>query len=157
MQNIEINIATSSDISALCEFEKTARITEPEIWIDKFDINEYRKKMLSADLDNLENNKIILAKQNGKIIGRCDLLIMDSLMDFEMIGYIDWIYVLKGYRRKGIGKRLIDRAEEFFREKGVKEYYLFTAQNDEAQKFYHKLGYTIKNREIALKDIGTGV
>jgi len=153
MHDIEINIATSSDIPALCEFEKIARITEPEIWIDKFNLNEYKKKMINAGLDDLENNKIILARQDGSVIGRCDLLIMDSLMNFEIIGYIDWIYVLKEYRRKGIGKKLINKAEEYFRMRGVKEYYLFTAQNDEAQKFYHKLGYTIKNREIALKKL----
>ncbi|MGO1712211.1 MAG: GNAT family N-acetyltransferase, partial [Senegalia sp. (in: firmicutes)] len=144
----------SNDIDKLSNFEKEARITEPEIWVNEFNEDEYKDNLNKIDIDNLENSKVIVAIQNGIIIGRSDISISLSLVDFEKTGYIDWIYVLKNKRGLGIGKKLFAGAEKYFKQKGVKEYYLFTAQNDQAQQFYHRQSeLTFSKKEVAEKEI----
>ena len=148
-------IATSQDIRVICRFEREAHKTEPNIWTHEFKDTVYEKNLRKIGIDKLENNKIIIALQKETVIGRCDIMIMNSTVDFEPSGYVDWIYVLKGKRAKGIGKALIRCAEEYFKSIGIKSYYLFTAKNEDAQRFYRKQAYKFEKREIAVKEIRT--
>lgn len=68
-------------------------------------------------------------------------------------GYIDWIYVLKAKRGQGIGKKLLNGAENYFKKLRINNYYLFTAENEQAQAFYHKQDFDFENREVAEKVI----
>lgn len=151
--DVVIKVLTSKDIDVLCEFEKEARKTEPDIWLDEFKEDEYREKLESININKLENTKIVIAEQNGVIIGRCDIMISLSLFDFEKSGYIDWVYVLKDQRGKGIGKKLFRGAEEYFKSQGVKRYYLFTAENKQAQEFYHRQDFKFSKSEVAEKEL----
>lgn len=154
MNDITIKVTTIEDISAIISFEKEARQTEPGVLYWDVDEKEYSAKLINLDIDHLENSKIIIAKQNQKVIGRCDIAIMLSLVNCEKIGYIDWIYTLKDYRNNGIGKKLLKGAEEYFKKNNVKSYFLETASNEEAQAFYQRQhNLQISQREIAKKKI----
>jgi len=154
LEDLVIDYATSKDLDKLCQFEIEARLTEPEIWIDGFNEIDYKSKLIKVDIDNLEDNKIVIAMQSGVIFGRCDVSIVLSLVDCEKTGYIDWIYVLKDKRGLGIGKKLFLRAEDYFKKSEVKHYYLFTAENNQAQEFYHSQDELIfSKREVAEKEI----
>ncbi len=154
MKDIVIKYVTAEYLSALCEFERQARITEPEIWLQDFNEEEYYNQLVNLNFDTLENNKIIAAVLDGKIVGRCDIAIIVSLMDCEKTGYIDWVYVLKDKRGIGIAKKLFKGAEEYFKSKGVKRYYLFTAENEQAHEFYHRQkDLQFSKREVAEKEL----
>ena len=101
----------------------------------------------------MPSNDVILYLENDKIIGRIDLISEHGFMDFVSIGYIDWVYVLKPYRGRGISKSLFKEAENLFKQKNVNEYYLFVASNDEAQKFYKSLNINIQMVQKASKKI----
>lgn len=149
-----IKCATSEDINALCQFEVQARLTEPDIWCDEFNKNEFKEQLEKFSIEQVENNKIVIAQENGVIVGRCDIALVLSTVDFEKTGYIDWIYVLKNKRGIGIGKKLFHGAEEYFREKEVKQYYLYTASNEQAQEFYHRQKeFDFSHREVAEKEL----
>lgn len=153
-KDLSIKRAAAEDLKALCDFEIEARITEPEIWIQDFNEEEYRKSLENINFGAMENNKIVVAEQDGKIIGRCDIAIILSLVDCEKIGYIDWVYVLKDKRGIGIAKKLFKGAEEYFKSKGVKRYYLFTAENEQAHEFYHRQkDLEFSKQEIAEKEL----
>lgn len=55
--------------------------------------------------------------------------------------YIDDLVVAKDYRGKGIGKLLIQKAENFGKEMGGHKAYLFTGDGWDAEKFYQNTGY----------------
>lgn len=105
-------------------------------------------------MERLTNTKVIIAVKDGTIIGRCDAAIILSLVDFKKTGYIDWIYTLINYRENGIGKKTLKGAEEYFKSQGVKDYYLFTASNEQAHEFYNRQSdLNFSNREVAEKEI----
>ncbi|HOQ15965.1 MAG TPA: GNAT family N-acetyltransferase [Defluviitaleaceae bacterium] len=58
---------------------------------------------------------------------------------------MNMLYIIDGYRGKGIGKKLVSYWEEKMRQEGYHYLMTSTLANEEAQHFYRKLGY---------KDIG---
>lgn len=154
MNDIIIKMATNEDINSIITFEKEARLTEPGVLYWDIDENTYANKLIKLNIEQLNNSKIIIAKYEDKVLGRCDLAIMLSLVDCSKTGYIDWIYTLKNYRGNGIGKKLLNCAEDYFKNEGVKYYFLMTASNEQATEFYHRQDkFKFFNREVAEKDL----
>lgn len=149
---VTISRAGEADISALCQFEIQARLTEPGVLVAEFEEEHYAKFLESLQLNNSRDNAILIATDGNRVVGRCDVAILKSTMDGIVTGYIDWIYVLKPNRCQGIASRLLLAAEQFFRDAGGKRYYLFTADNEEAQAFYHRnTSLSFTRREVAEK------
>lgn len=119
---------------------------------DNLDIvhQEYREKMAIKDLEEVNNNEGIcyLAIDNNKVVG----LIMGCIFPYEEYDYLDYkcprrgeiteLIVNKKARSKGIGKILMNKMEEYFKNKGC-EYILVDVfgYNNNAFKFYSKDGY----------------
>ncbi len=55
--------------------------------------------------------------------------------------YIDLLWVSEGMRGKGLGRQLMNKAEDESKNRGCHSAYLWT-QDFEAPRFYEKLGYT---------------
>ena len=122
--------------------------------IDKDDLDrvhpEYHDKMAILDLLEVEKNcgKCYLAIEDGKTIG----LIMGTIIKFDEYDYLDYkcpkegkiteLIVSSKVRSKGIGKALMEKLENHFKSCGC-EYILVDvfAYNENAIKFYDKLGY----------------
>lgn len=52
--------------------------------------------------------------------------------------------VLEGYRRRGIGQKLVEAFSNFMARQGVKNYLIpYTDANDPASKFYYKMGFRL--------------
>ncbi len=119
---------------------------------DNLDIvhQEYREKMAIKDLEEVNNNEGIcyLAIDNNKVVG----LIMGCIFPYDKYDYLDYkcprrgeiteLIVNKKARSKGIGKILMNKMEEYFKNKGC-EYILVDVfgYNNNAFKFYSKDGY----------------
>lgn len=56
------------------------------------------------------------------------------------VGSIIWVAVSPGMRGKGIGRKLCERAENDYREKGAHKVVLYT-ETESARDFYKKMGY----------------
>lgn len=65
-------------------------------------------------------------------------------------GHRGWLYavaVATGQRRRGVGKRLIERALESLREIGcIKANLQIRASNSEVRAFYESLGFVVEER-----------
>ena len=122
--------------------------------IDKDDLDqlhpEYREKMAALNLKNIKDNngKCYLAIENDKAIG----LIMGVEGSYEPYDYLDYkcpkrgqiteLIVSKKARSKGIGSKLMQKMEEYFKSIGVEYVHIDVfAYNDIAIKFYDKQGY----------------
>ena len=111
---------------------------------------EYREKMAILDLDevNKNNGKCYIAVENNKAIG----LIMGCIFPYDEYDYLDYkcprrgeiteLIVTNKIRSKGIGQKLINKMEEYFKSVGC-EYVIVDvlAYNDLGKNFYNKNNY----------------
>lgn len=79
---------------------------------------------------------IIVRGEKGTPIG----LLRFNLF-WDEIPFMNLIIISSRYRRKGIGKKLVEFWEKEMRDKGYKKTMTSTLSNEKAQHFYRKLGY----------------
>ncbi|MDW8433901.1 MAG: GNAT family N-acetyltransferase [Aquificaceae bacterium] len=64
-----------------------------------------------------------------------------------VVGAIHELVVLPEFRRRGIGRSLVEKVFEYFREKGLEKAELWVGdENTEAMNFYKKLGFEERDR-----------
>ncbi len=111
---------------------------------------EYREKMAIIDLKdvNENNGKCYLAIEEGKVLG----LIMGTIPPFDEYDYLDYkcpkrgiiteLVVTSKVRSKGIGQKLMNQMEEYFKSQGCEYSFVDVfAYNKNGIKFYDKQGY----------------
>ena len=111
---------------------------------------EYREKMAPVDLETVKNNngKCFIAVKDNKAYG----VIMGIVGNYSEYDYLDYkcpkrgeiieLVVSKSVRSTGIGKSLMNKMEEYFKQVGCEYVFIdIFAYNDLALKFYHKQGY----------------
>lgn len=103
---------------------KTLRITKNEI--------------LMSLSEGMKNGKTIVATIDKKVVG---FVVFYPKGAFPLGGYIKLVAVDNDFRRKGIGKELIKKAEEVIFKYWPNVFLLVSSFNKPAQKFYHSLGY----------------
>ncbi len=123
--------------------------------------SDYREKMAIVDLNDIKNNngKCYLMIENDRAIG----LIMGCIFPYGKYDYLDYkcpkrgeiteLIVSKKSRSKGVGQKLINKMEEYFKNVGC-EYVLVDvfAYNEIGKNFYNKNNY--HNRmEIKIKKL----
>ena len=106
--------------------------------------------MAILDLEELNNNegKCYLAVENNKAVG----LIMGYVRAYDKYDYLDYkcprsgeiseLIVSKNARSRGVGKKLMQKIEEYFKIIGCE--YIFIdvfAYNESAINFYKKQGF----------------
>ncbi len=79
----------------------------------------------------------------GRVIGWSWLKVYQNEFFKEGVyGEINEIYVIPEWRNRGIGKRIIEHALSWFKDKGVRTIRVeVLASNDEAIRFYKKFGF----------------
>jgi ribosomal protein S18 acetylase RimI-like enzyme len=94
------------------------------------------------------NIKYYLAKDNGKIIGSLYICIIPNLtFNGKSIGYIENVIIDKNYRRKGIGKKLMETAISYAKENNCYKVVLQSeTKRTDAHKFYEKTGFNGKSK-----------
>ena len=53
------------------------------------------------------------------------------------MAYVDWVYVLRAHRHKGIAQMLFEEFERDCVQNNIDQYYLIRATNEEASRFYN--------------------
>ena len=83
------------------------------------------------------NAKTWVAEAGGEIVG-----FVVAERQLRQVGHIITIDVIKSWRRRGVGARLMEAVEDWVRQQGLRLVYLETAEdNVPAQRFYQKRGY----------------
>lgn len=84
----------------------------------------------------------IVAQVNDRIVGFAGLRVVPSVFYEEAQAELTEIYVEGPFRRQGVGKALIDYAEDLARKAGAQEILLLTDKNNQAaQALYAAMGY----------------
>ena len=152
---MNIVMLTSENVDMLVKFEREARISEPDIFIGDFDVDKFKEETLTALKNPVFSSSRCMLCNDGenKTIGRIDFSIVSSFsFGGNLQVYVDWIYVLKEFRHQGAARLLFSHMESYIENMGIFEYFLLTAENDEAQRFYHSVeAAEIKKSEILRK------
>ena len=111
--------------------------------VTNFIIKNYRETFHKYprlhDLDNLKNFYIffLVAEQNKKIIGTTALIRIN-----RRTGEIKRMFVKKSFRRKGLGKKLLNNIINKAKKLGIVKIKLYTSTfNLPAVSFYQKMGF----------------
>ena len=123
----------SENVEQYIDYLKVAVQEEPDVLMTYVIDEEGIKSRVDNSFFNTVN---ILAKTDGKIVGRIEYHFYGCIQDGYKMAYVDWVYVLKSYRHKGIAQQLFAEFEKDCAKKGINEYFLIRATNDDADRFY---------------------
>jgi aminoglycoside 6'-N-acetyltransferase I len=105
-----------------------------------------------ADRIMVDSNwAIFLAENEGEAVGFIECSIRDKApgCETDRIGYIEGWYVVPEFRRKGIGRSLVEQGEKWAKEKGCKEMASDTTSNFPVSPAAHNaLGYEEVKRKF---------
>ncbi|MEA3439752.1 MAG: GNAT family N-acetyltransferase [Chloroflexota bacterium] len=152
---IEIRQATSEDLAALISLYEQLE-DMGAAWSDvKFSTKD---KMLSqkvlAHLKDYPDYNVYVAEADGKIVGTLALFIIDSVPNGIPSAIVENVVVSRTWRRKGVGRQLMQFAIDQSRSKGCYEITLSSRMNNEAaHRFYKSLGLREKGYTFALKTL----
>jgi GNAT superfamily N-acetyltransferase len=156
---MKIRKATQKDISSIIECSKefhkcgTALFNEKERKLFKFKKNHFSilKKLLQKWIRS-KKAKIFVAEVDGSIVGFMIATInkIASVYEHEKEIHIEGIFIRKGFRRKGIGKKFFEEAERWAKDKGIYSIGLTVLlKNKDAFSAYKKLGFFTHNYKMS--------
>lgn len=135
---MEITAATASDIPELCVLLAQLFNQEAEFKAD----SALQSQGLKRIIDDSETGQIIIARQEGRIVGMVNLLYTISTALGSRVALLEDMVVSKQAQGTGIGSELIEKAIQAARQKGCKRITLLTDRDNEAaQGFYRKHGF----------------
>jgi ribosomal protein S18 acetylase RimI-like enzyme len=146
MDNLTIRRAATSDVARIVELrlllQEHAEKSNSLIWR----ITEEGKKFLKQKVeDDLADSSILvlLAEADGEIIGYVQGEVTRR-SDYvpRTVGQVSLMYVVKQFRRKGVGRRLVKELCEFFDSNKAEDLTVrYIVGNKEAEGLWRKLGF----------------
>jgi ribosomal protein S18 acetylase RimI-like enzyme len=85
-------------------------------------------------------NVVIVAEENGAIVGLCRCIIVDRGLDKQ--GELGEFYIEKEHGGEGIGRQLVAAVKQLFVDEGVDVAFVWTHHGDDAAiKLYEEAGF----------------
>lgn len=154
--NLSIEIASSSDAPTIAQLEKElldeimAATGQRHFQVDLQDLLTLAKKFIEE-----KKSIFILAKSGNTAVGFIALYESHALYAGGSFGTISELFVRKEKRSQGIGRLLLNKAQEFAVEQNWKCFEVATPPLPEFEKtltFYKKIGFEITGgRKMKLK------
>jgi len=136
--DIDIETAAAADIAELCRLLGLLFAQETEFAADV----SRQQRGLQTILQHPELGTLLVAKQQGRIVGMVNLLFTVSTALGARVALLEDVVVLPELRGCGVGSRLIEAAIATARTTGCKRITLLTdTDNQTAQAFYRKHGF----------------
>ncbi|MDY0134280.1 MAG: GNAT family N-acetyltransferase [Atribacterota bacterium] len=134
---VEIQKATSEDLEAMAKLLAVLFAIESD-----FEIDEQKQYMGIKRLYEDERSDLLVAKHEGKVVGMVTMQRLISSAEGDNVGQIEDLVVEEGYRKMGIGSRLINRMRSLAHQHGYKRIQLAAdIHNDNALAFYTRRGF----------------
>ncbi|VVB75025.1 Mycothiol acetyltransferase [uncultured archaeon] len=110
-------------------------------------IRKYTKKCINSK----SNSFLLLAEINEKVAGfiYCQIKNRPKIYTVKKIGYVSDLFVVKKYRKRSVGKSLMNEAIKLFKSKKIKHICLsMLSGNKNALAFYESLGFKEFKKEL---------
>ena len=143
-------ILSHDNVDEYIDYLKIAMKEEPDLMTaDTVDEDGIKNRVADPFFKNTTS---ILAKTDGKVVGRIEYHFYGCMQDGYRMAYVDWVYVLKRYRHQGVAQKLFAAFEKDCENHNINQYYLMRAQNEEADSFYsHFTGAELSESPILRK------
>lgn len=156
--DISIRLALASDIDIVSDFFRAmlldmatygghAVATDAENW----------KKVVAGLTDEIQREDCfwyLAEDEDNNVVGTCGGFIVK--LEFGWIAkknlHIGAVYVQPGNRIKGVGRRLMQQALLWGKEKGCDEVQLNVLENNPARYLYENMGFKTSERKLVLSD-----
>ena len=160
MDNLAIKRAAPSDVQRIVELRLLAQEhmekSNPLIWRITEEGERLLRQKVENDLANV-NIHVLLAEVDGEVIGYIQgEVICRSEYKPRIVGHVSLAYVMKRFRRKGIGSRLVKELCRFFDSNRIENLTVrYVIGNKEAEGFWKKLGFQsiISTTSTQLKEL----
>ena len=131
---VEYGILTDDELLSLLELY---RQLNPNDFIDEITAKNIWKSIKK------QNVKYFVAKENEKIISSCYIIVIPNLTrGGKSIGFIENVITDAKYRRKGIGKTVMENAIKYAKEQNCYKVVLQSGnKRTDAHPFYEKAGF----------------
>ena len=127
-------ILNKDNVNEYIDYLKIAMSEEPDLmFADAVDEEGIKSRVADSFFNKTTS---ILAKVNGQVVGRIEYHFYGCLQDGYRMAYVDWVYVLKSYRHRGIAQKLFAEFEKYCVKNNINQFYLIRAKNEEADRFY---------------------
>lgn len=152
---VAIRAATARDLEALLpiieEVDALHREHVPHVFQKPHGPARDDEYLLGVLAD--ESVGLYVAHAGGEILGFVHVAIRDTppipILVPRRVAIVENLAVVEGYRRRGVGRSLMRRAERWAEDKGAGELELNVFEfNQEAISFYHSLGYDTSSRRM---------
>lgn len=127
-------ILNNENVEDYIAYLKIAMSEEPDMMTAEKVDEQGIKSRISDPFFNRTTS--ILAKEDGMVVGRIEYHFYGCIQNGYRMAYVDWVYVLKAYRHKGIAQKLFGEFEKDCVQNNINQYYLIRAINEEANRFY---------------------
>jgi GNAT superfamily N-acetyltransferase len=161
MSDVTVRRAEKTDMASLCliyhEFHEFHVRGVPHRLKSQGDYDDCDFSGLTASLADIMRSPdaaLFVAEQSGELIGLAEVYCMQDDRDNRLIvahryGCVQSLMVRESSRRQGVGKLLMEAAEQWAKEKGVTEIRLDVWEFGEGPLgFYEKLGYRTIKRSL---------
>lgn len=136
---MQIRLANAADIPALCQLLAQLFAQEHEFIVDP----QKQARGLAAIIEQPACGQILLAEQDGRVLGMVSLLYSQSTALGAPVAWLEDMVVDAGCRTGGIGSALLTAARELAISQGCRRITLLTdADNQAAQRFYARQGFS---------------
>jgi ribosomal protein S18 acetylase RimI-like enzyme len=144
---IKVRDARLQDADRICSFKReSAKANFPGC---PFNEQMFRRHLLRQI--KARPNNVLVAEAGGVVAGYIWFKLVDSTVG--AFGRIEHIFVDGKYRKQGIGRELMQSAEDHFRGIGTKKIKLtVTSENEAAVSLYKGIGYETR-RLVMEKDL----
>jgi len=152
----EIEKADTKDLDELAELGKRLCLEMRSIDPMGMDLKKgFEKEISKWQAASISKKKCLFLKAvvKGRIVGYLFCEIQEKLPIFKSDpGHIYDIYILPGYRNKGMGSALISEAMKWFREKRIKRVTIDSlAKNTGATRMYERMNFISYRLKLGLK------
>lgn len=148
---MEFEIASHTDVPELCKLLDL--LFEQEV---EFKPNlEAQILGLELIIKNPNTGTIIVARNNGELIGMINILYTVSTALGTRVGMLEDMVIAKSARGCGVGSMLLEFALKYAEKQGCKRMTLLTDHDNEAAHgFYQKHGFSRSSMVVFRKSIG---
>lgn len=141
---IKIRKATGNDLKEYVKLMKESNKEYSKIIGEKVNFSDKEIKEEFNSVLKSQKEFLLLAQDNEKIVG----YLMGNFTSYKKkkTGNIDFLFVPKNHRKKGIASLLMKTFTKILKKKGIKKYKLkMNIKNKNAFNFYKNLGFKITN------------
>jgi len=131
---MEYQVLNEGNVEAYLAYLKKAMEEEPDMMTAEFLDEEGIRRRVSDPF--FQKTTSLLAVEAGQVLGRIEYHFYGCIQDGCRMAYVDWVYVRKEHRHKGVAQGLFREFEGHCREHHIDQYYLIQAENPEAVRFY---------------------